>query len=288
MLIPRTSTAEVMANTNSSKLMELTLQISSITKTIILELEHAGATEPDFSSTSTEVPSTPAYNQLRDSLNDAAQDLLLLVNGPMTHARTFLCTHHDLAAYQIAFEFGFFQAVPTSGKISLSSLAKAVKLDVNIVSRVMYFLCTQRVFNEVDKGEFQHTHGSIVFAREEGLRSAAEYQLDEFFRAAGSTAVALKKGTSNPFVETFGMPLFQYYGQNPKLGARFASAMGGIVKCTWFPPIQLRKRITDSLLKWIVTLRNYYMVDFHGISLRERSLSILAEEADMSVSRSQR
>jgi hypothetical protein len=226
-----------MANTNESKLMKLTEQISSITKAVVAEFEDTGVTEPDFSSTSSEVPSTLAYNQLRDSLNDAAQDLLLLVNGPMTHARTFFCTHHDLAAYQIAFDFGFFHAVPVSGKISLSSLARVVKLDEDFVSRVMYFLCTQRVFKEVVKGEFEHTHGSIVFAKDEGLTNAAEYQLDEFFRAAGSTTLALRKGVPNPFLETFGMPLFQYYGQNPSLGARFASAMGGIAKRTWLPSI---------------------------------------------------
>lgn len=219
-----------MAPSETSRLLDLARHINDITVQLVQQLQDNEVKEPDFSINSSEVPSTPEYHALRDSLNDATQDLLLLVNGPQHHARQFLCTHHDLAAYQIAFEFGLFHSVPEEGSIGISDLAAKVGLDEDVLTRTLYFLATQRVFEEVSKGNFSHTHGSIIFAKDEGLRAAAEYQLDEFLRAVGSTSIALKKGSPSPFNEAFGMSLFQYYGQNPRLGARFASAMAGIAK----------------------------------------------------------
>jgi hypothetical protein len=214
-----------MAFQKNSRLLELADQVTKITNDIKAHLDEANLQEPDFSTNSIEVPSDPKYNALRDTLNDAASDLQLLVNGPRMHARRFLCTHNDLAAYQVAFEYDFFHAVPQEGSIAVNALAEKVNLNPDV-----YMLCTQRVFQELKKGEFAHTHGSIAFVRDAGFRAAAEYQLDEFFRAAGFTASSLKKSAPSPFQHAHGMSLFEYYGQNPALGARFALAMAGIAK----------------------------------------------------------
>ena len=231
-----------MTSQSHSQLLDLAHRITSITSDIKAQLEKSGLEEPEFSSNSIEVPSDPSYNALRDSLNDVANDLLLLVNGPRTQARRFLCTQHDLAAYQVAFEYGFFHAVPQAGSIEVGALAEKVRLGPDIVTRVMYMLCIQRVFEEVKKGEFAHTHGSIAFARDDGLRAAAEYQIDEFFKAASHTASALKNSVPSPFQDAHGMPLFEYYGRNPKLGARFALAMAGIARCKCYSRILSKSR----------------------------------------------
>jgi hypothetical protein len=58
------------------------------------------------------VPENPEQIALRARLNDAARDLLRLVNGPRNDARTFVCYLYDLAAWQVACEFNFFEAIP--------------------------------------------------------------------------------------------------------------------------------------------------------------------------------
>lgn len=212
-------------------MLELARKILAITGDIVKELETTGVPAPEFGPQSSDVPVTDSYKRLRNSLNDTAGDLLLLVNGPQTHARQLLASHHDLAAYQIAFAYGVFTAVPEGSPIAVTELAKKIGLSEDILRRVMYVLSTQRVFEEAEKDVFTHTHGSAIFARDAQLRAAAEYQLEEFLKAAGSATTALKNGSQSPFQEAFGMPLFQYYTVNPNLGARFASAMAGIAKC---------------------------------------------------------
>ncbi|OAG05884.1 sterigmatocystin 8-O-methyltransferase precursor, partial [Paraphaeosphaeria sporulosa] len=219
-----------MAPQSENQMLDLARSILSITGDIVKELETTGVPVPHFAPESSDVPITDSYIRLRNSLNDAAGDLLLLVNGPQAHTRQLLASHHDLAAYQIAFAYGVFAAVPEGSPITITKLAQSVGLPDDILRRVLYVLCTQRVFEEIEKDVFVHTHGSVVFARDPQLRAAAEYQLEEFLKAAGSATTALRNGSQSPFHEAFGMPLFQYYTENPNLGARFASAMAGIAK----------------------------------------------------------
>lgn len=60
------------------------------------------------------------------------------------------------------------------------------------------------------------------------------YQLDEFYKAASETSESIKKypkvinGQNNPFVTRHGTTLFDYYKNDPKRAARFASAMAGV------------------------------------------------------------
>ena len=56
------------------------------------------------------------------------------------------------------------------------------------------------------------------------------------FQAASKVADWIKdapeqaRQQSTPFEERFGLPLYQYYTENPKKGARFARAMVGVTK----------------------------------------------------------
>jgi hypothetical protein len=225
------------SSNNSSELLELAQKISQLTSEVVSVLRNSSLSEPSLSVSSPDVPTTSEYNQLRGKLNDAASDLLLLVNGPKTHARKFFCTHHDLAAYQIAFDYDIFSAVSENDSIGLSQLAEATGLYPDLLSRVMRLLCTQRFFSEISPNTFVHTSVSIIFRNDKQLKAAGDYQLDEMFKAAGDTAAFMRRGTSeenaviSPFQERHGVPLFKYYANNPKLAARFASAMAGVAKC---------------------------------------------------------
>ncbi|KAF2180126.1 S-adenosyl-L-methionine-dependent methyltransferase [Zopfia rhizophila CBS 207.26] len=214
---------------NASSLLNLAQTINTLTSDIKSHLSTTNHPEPDFTTSSADVPQDAHYASLRDSLNDAALDLLQLVNGPKQHFRRFLCSHNDLAAYQVAFSFSFFTHVPEKEPISLSALAEKVGLDEDRVGRTLRLLCTQHVFSEPSKNTFAHTSSSIIFARDKDLRACAEYQLDEMFKAASDTASGIRNGKS-PFEERHGVGLFEFYGRDPKLAARFASAMTGVAK----------------------------------------------------------
>ena len=67
--------------------------------------------EPTFGPDCPDIPSSVEYERLRISLNQTADDLMHLVNGPKNFIRTFTCSHYDLAAFQVALEFNFFENV---------------------------------------------------------------------------------------------------------------------------------------------------------------------------------
>lgn len=64
--------------------------------------------------------------------------------------------------------------------------------------------------------------------------------MDEMFRAASETSTCISKapyrsdGTDSPFSARFGVPLVQYYQQNPLKGARFARAMAGVARSKYW------------------------------------------------------
>jgi hypothetical protein len=65
-------------------------------------------------------------------------------------------------------------------------------------------------------------------------------RLDEFFRAASETSISIKEslteanGQKNAFVTRHGTDLFQFYKGDPERAARFASAMAGVSRRTYY------------------------------------------------------
>ncbi len=164
------------ADPNAPDLRELAQRISELTEQVADYYDQNQKPKPTFGVASPAVPETPVYEALRAPLNDVANDLLRLVNGPKSSMRSFLCTHYDLAAYQIALEFNFFEIVPENGAIALVDLAKTAAMDEDRAGRVMKFLATQRVFAEIERDVFEHTAASMLFARDSELKAAALMQ----------------------------------------------------------------------------------------------------------------
>jgi hypothetical protein len=98
--------------TNQSSIRSLANQISELSTQISTYFHTSSQPEPDFTISSADVPNTPEYDALRAELNDAALDLLRLINGPLATLRTLILSHHDLAALQVALERRFFDHVP--------------------------------------------------------------------------------------------------------------------------------------------------------------------------------
>ncbi|KAL6710124.1 hypothetical protein ACN47E_009915 [Coniothyrium glycines] len=219
---------------SQSLLIQLATDVQQLTNQIVQDLSEQNLKEPTFQVDAETVPETPKQIEFRAKLNDAARDLLRLVNGPRNDARTFVCYLYDLAAWQVACEFDFFEAIPAAGRANIKEIATKVGIDEDRAGRFLRMLATDRVFEEVEKDVFQHTSRSVLYLKDKQWRDVMHYQVDEFFKAASETSASIKDspsvtdGQRNAFVTRHGTDLFQFYKQDSVRAARFASAMAGV------------------------------------------------------------
>jgi predicted transcriptional regulator len=158
------------------RLLILASQIQDITSKIVENLIENQLQEPTFDVSSEPLLLTPENVRLKEDLNDTAQDLLRLVNGPKTDLSTSICTIYDLAAWQVAFEFRLFEAILENGAASLHDIARKVGVDEDRVRRILKILATDRMFEEVEKDHFKHTSRSVLYARYQQVRDLVHYQ----------------------------------------------------------------------------------------------------------------
>lgn len=172
----------------------LAKKISHLSEQLSSYLSATSQPEPNFSVSLATVPETPEYEALRAPLNDAANDLIRLVNGPKSTLRSFFFSHYDLAALQIALDRRFFNHVPLPSEAtvgdgskkqkivqrgaSAAEVAEKAGMDEDRTARVLKFLATHRIFEEVvgDRDRFQHTAMSALFARDEPWNATADMQ----------------------------------------------------------------------------------------------------------------
>lgn len=234
-------------------------QISTLSSQVSAYLEKISFAEPSFEADAGEVPEAPEYEALRASLNDAALDLLFLVNGPKTVLRDMLFSHYDLAALQVAMDRGFFHHVPLpSGSgdghgvehgagISIAEIASKSGMDEDRASALLKLLASRRIFEQVEQGEsglehFKHTAISASLARDAEWHALADMKLDDMFKASSELSTLIShspyasSATASAFQQRFGMPVYQYYDQYPDKGKRFAHAMSSWSKgeSKWF------------------------------------------------------
>lgn len=155
---------------------KLLQQTVSYTQQLLGFLDDKQLPRLTFSPDCPGLPRDPAYEALRVNLNQAANDLLLLVNGPKNFLRTFHTSAYDLAACQVALDFGFFEAVPLDGTTTLAELANSVGVDESRVGSIIRLLATQRIFDEVAPDVFSHTATSALVTRDADIRAAVHKQ----------------------------------------------------------------------------------------------------------------
>lgn len=223
------------ASSTSTDILALALNIVHHAANIKTLLASQNVPAPSFSPDSMDLPDTPEHAALRSRLVASLDDLRLLVVGPRRTMRSLIGFSNDLAAFQVAFDFDFFTVVPESEEgIAVEEIARQAGMDVGRARQVLRMLCTHRVFREVKEGCFAHTATSAVFRRDENLRCAGHYGMDEMFKAASSTADTIKASPQksdlehSPFKTRLGASMFEYYEQNPEHAARFAKAMAGV------------------------------------------------------------
>ncbi|PVI04683.1 O-methyltransferas-like protein [Periconia macrospinosa] len=217
---------------NTSELLKLAEQVQNLTASLVSHLSETNTPEPNFTPSSSEFPHTETYKDLRGKLNDAAQDLLMLVNGARIEAHLFALSHNDLGAYQFVFDYDLSHKIPEEGSISLPDLASQIGVDEDRLGRMLRLLVSRRHFLEPEPGRFAHSSLTVLYARDESIKAAGDYQTEEQFQASSDVAKSFRNGKKSAFEERHGMTMFEYYKENPSKGARFASAMRGISKCT--------------------------------------------------------
>jgi hypothetical protein len=220
----------------------LAQRVASLSSQICSYLTLHSFSEPNFAADGGSVPETPDYEALRAPLNDAALDLLRLVNGPKHTLRKLVFSHYDLAALQIALDRRLFDHVPLPStaapadsvyKASVAEIAQKAGMDEDRTGRVMKMLATHRIFEEVEgeRESFTHTANSAFLARDDEFHDTADMQMDDMLRAASEASAMIsaspygKDASQSAFHQRFGIPMYQYYEQRPEKARRFARAM---------------------------------------------------------------
>jgi len=165
-----------MAAEQQSTLLQLANEVQQLTTRIVNDLNEKKIAEPSFAVDSSPLPESPQHIEIRHRLNDAARDLLRLVNGPLNDARTFVCSLYDLAAWQVACDFNFFEAIPEQGSATTKEIAEKAGMDEDRVGRFLRMLATDRVFEEVERDVFKHTSRSALYLKDKQWRDAMNYQ----------------------------------------------------------------------------------------------------------------
>ena len=157
-----------------ASILAIAKKIGSLSELLNRYIEDNSLPPPSFES-GYRAPETVEYEHLLAPLVDTTQDFLRLINGPKKSITSLLLTHYDLAAYQVALEFDFFDKVPLGPRagIHLNDLASAVGIDTDRVGRIMRFLVTQQTFEESSPDEFRHTSSSAIFVEDPGFKAAA-------------------------------------------------------------------------------------------------------------------
>ncbi|KAI0154666.1 putative O-methyltransferase [Xylariaceae sp. FL1272] len=223
-------------------------RVASLSKQINDFLEGTSSPQPTFEANGGEVPDDPEYESLRAALNDAALDLLSLVNGPKTTIRQMVFSHYDLAAMQVAIDRGFFKHIPlpteSSGgesevqeaKMSVAEIANKSGMDKNRTQALLKLLATHHIFEQVDSGKggdeyFKHTAISASLARWPDWHALADMKLDDMFKASSELSSLITRSPDvsgadqSAFHHRFGMPVYEYHEKYPQKGKRFGQAM---------------------------------------------------------------
>ncbi|KAI1195587.1 O-methyltransferase-domain-containing protein [Nemania serpens] len=216
-------------------------RISSLSSQLSSYLASHSLPEPGFAPDAGAIPEAPEYEALRAPLNDAALDLLRLVNGPRRSLQAFFFSQYDLAALQIALDRDLFEHVPLptgdgahAPRASVAEIAERAGMDADRTGRVMKILATHRIFDEVagePESSFAHTASSACLARDGDFRATAAMQMDDMLRAASESAAVVSRSpfasdaAHSAFHERFGVSMYQYYEQRPDKARRFTQAM---------------------------------------------------------------
>ncbi|KAH9905662.1 putative O-methyltransferase [Xylariomycetidae sp. FL2044] len=245
-------------------LSSLGRQISALSSEICAYFSRHGSPRPTFDSYGGEFPEDAEYEAIRASLNDVAVDLLTLVNGPKITLRDMFFSHYDLAAMQVALDRHFFHHIPLPSDIadghsasqgasrSVVEIAAKSGMDEGRTGALLKLLVSRRILQQVKQPgssaeHFKHTSLSASLVRDAEWHALGDMKLDDMFKASSQLSAAISRSPNasdanrSAFQHCFGMPIYQYYEQDPERGKRFSQAMS-----SWSKVNEKRAELRDS------------------------------------------
>ena len=162
----------------------------------------------------------------QDQLLDALDDLRAEIVGPAKWPGAFFAPP-EFAAMQVAFQREIFQNVPLAEGASVHTrdLAASVKIDEDILLRIMRCLAANKMFVETKEKVFAHTPISAAQA-DEYVAARTGGIMNGFFKASSSLAEAIDTGKGTAWEARFGRPIYEHIDKTstPDRG-RMAKAM---------------------------------------------------------------
>jgi len=139
---------------------------------------------------------------------------------------------HTLAASLHAIShFKVAQAVPTTGSIPFTELAKATGLSELNVARFVRRTAIQHIFIESPPGHVSHTAASLLLGTDPDMQALVAHMSEEAFPSSAKIVDALEefpysgKPDESPFTLTFGSSFFERKMKYPETMQRFGQAM---------------------------------------------------------------
>jgi len=132
------------------------------------------------------------------------------------------CCIHSVAQLDIAEKL-------LSGSKSLDELAKETNSDKQSLYRLLRAVTSVGIFEEKNDGTFElNDFGGTLLSDVPGsVKPWALANLGEHYKAFGNLTYGVKTGKV-PFDDAYGIPVWEYYKQNPEAGANLAKAMAGM------------------------------------------------------------
>ncbi|KAJ5266788.1 O-methyltransferase [Penicillium angulare] len=206
-------------------------QVLSQAQKLVNYLKENQSGEITFKATTAPTPNNSHYDALRLPLAESLEDLNLLVNGPMQWLRKYICSFHELSAWQAALRRRLFSLVPLDKPIHFRDLATAADIDEDRLCRIMKVLTTRRCFEELTEGVFAHSSLSASIAQNKELELCTAFQLDEMFEAASLLGDSIDQNPhsydpmTSPFAMRHGTSPYKWYAERPEKAARFMAGM---------------------------------------------------------------
>ncbi|KAF7903124.1 hypothetical protein EAE99_012150 [Botrytis elliptica] len=251
---------------SSSRIRELASRISDYAIEIETQLSRQNLTLPTFEPDSP-IDLPPAIHGTQVALLEAADELVLLVQGPMQSLMHIVgYSHNARNSLHAIIRYDLATAVPIDSTATFEDIALARGLNTVDTTRVLRHAMTFHVFAENSPGIVSHTASSRLISERSDLRAWIATTLDELLPAASRMVDAMEKwpGSEEPneagwnIVNNESRPMFEVLGNDQKRAKNFAGSM------TFFearPGIAVKYLVEDKSLEWDRVKR---MVDVGG------------------------
>ncbi|CZR64269.1 related to sterigmatocystin 7-O-methyltransferase precursor [Phialocephala subalpina] len=221
----------------SNRLTELANAISENTKIITDYLASKNLSAPSLDADGlVELPISPADKDAwtaRSKLVAATKELQVLTVGPKESLRHLAWDCVNNLSLRAIYHFDIAKAVPLSGDISHSDLAKITKVDPTNLRRLIRHAITNFIFREPRPGYVAHTSSSRLLAEDAQLQAWVGFFSEDLQGPVAKTVDAMDKWPESQEPRNTGFQVanntednfFEWFAKNPDRLGRYGTAM---------------------------------------------------------------